>query len=386
MFSRKIRNIPEAMSIRFNQMVYEKKKQGERIITLSLGEAFFDIPPFCFSEADFKQGYHYTDSRGLPALREKIASHYQKSYQGSIDPDPELLITAGSKIAIYMALQCLLNDGDEVFIHEPAWVSYTEQVHLLGGVPKFFPYWEKVDAFEAYLTPKTKVIILNNPNNPTGYLYSKNELKLIYKICQARGIFLLVDEAYSDFVPITSKFYSAVNLSDTKENLVVVNSLSKNFGMSGWRVGYAIGHADFIRQLLKVNQHLVTCAPTFLQIYMSQHFDKVLEITLPQVQQLLLKRARVKKLIDELGLFVLEGDAAFYFFLKIDAHNSMEFALNLFEKHGISVVPGIAYGENCHHFVRVSIGTESIEAIKEALSVIKTELVSTPLSLVSALA
>ena len=152
------------------------KADGRKIITLSLGEAFFDIPSFDYNDIDVDAGYHYSDSLGLPSLRKKISNYYAKQYDVSVNPDNELLITAGSKPAIFMCMLTVLNRDDEVLVHEPAWLSYQEQVRLAGGKAKFIPYSESILNFSQYFTNKTKMLILNNPNNPQGKLYSKEDL------------------------------------------------------------------------------------------------------------------------------------------------------------------------------------------------------------------
>ncbi|MEY8213731.1 MAG: pyridoxal phosphate-dependent aminotransferase [Colwellia sp.] len=366
-----VKNIPQALSVYINQVAYDLKKQGKDIITLSLGEAFFDIPEFDYNDIDLKQGYHYSDSLGLPSLREKIAGYYHKHYNVKFDSESEILITAGSKPAIFMCMLTVLDKGDEVLIHEPAWLSYQEQAKLAGGEAKFIPYHENSFNFKTYFTDKTKMLILNNPNNPQGKLYSKDELVDIYNQCKKHQIFLLVDEAYSDFV-IDDQFISAGSALKDKENLFIVNSLSKNFGMSGWRIGYVVSNKYLIHQLLKLNQHLITCAPTLLMLYTDKHFDKLQNSTLPQAVKVTEKRLQIIEIINNMGMNYLSGSATFYIFLDVSKYKGSTFdlAMYLLVKHGIAVVPGIAYGESTEGFIRISVGTEDIETTIFALQVI----------------
>jgi aspartate aminotransferase/aminotransferase len=370
--STKVRNIPEALSIYINQLVYDQKRKGKDITTLSLGEAYFEIPMFSFAKLDFVKGYHYSDSRGVPELRQKITEFYKREYGAVIDPKEEILVTAGSKPAIFFAMQATLNQGDEVLIHEPGWLSYQEQARLVGATPAFIPYDCPIEQFHRHFNAKTRMLVINNPNNPAGRVYTLDELRALYEQCRPRGIYILVDEAYSDFV-IDDRFHSMATVVPNKDGIIVVNSLSKNMGMSGWRVGYVVGAAQLISEILKLNQHLITCAPTILQYYMAQYFDDVTKITLPQVREMVEKRKRVASLMDELGLTRMAGGSTFYFLVDISPFNgtALEFALDLLFNHQIAVVPGSCYGQSTARFIRVGVGTESEERIHDALLVIK---------------
>lgn len=371
-FSKKVSAIPEALSIYINQLVYDLKRKGKDIISLSLGEAYFDIPMFDFKKLDFVKGYHYADSQGIPELRNKIASFYKKTYNTYIDADNELLISAGSKPIIFMAMQATLNAGDEVLIHEPAWLSYPEQAKLVGATPRFIPYDCPIEKFTDHFSDKTRMVIINNPNNPAGKIYSKEELTKLYEICRPRGIYVMVDEAYSDFV-IDDQFHSMASIVPDKDGIIIVNSLSKNMGMSGWRVGYIVSTPDLIRQVLKLNQHLITCAPTILLSYMAKYFDEVTAITLPQVRDVVEKRQRIARMLKEEGLSRMAGNSTFYLFVDIKdfSGSSMDFALYMLLFNSVAVVPGSAYGASTERFVRVSIGTESEERIHDAVLMMK---------------
>jgi len=365
--------VSEAVSIRINQKVYDLKRAGHDPIVLSLGEAFFDIPMMEFGALDFERGYHYSDTQGLPGLRRKIAEYYGERYYAPVDGGREIMITAGSKVAIYMALLAVLNSGDEVAVHEPCWLSYPHQATLCGGGTVHIPYFAEPGEFPSYYTDKTRAIIVNNPNNPSGRLYSNENLRTVYEGCLARGMWMIVDEAYSDFI-IDRPYNSMAELVPDKKSLIIVNSLSKNMGMSGWRIGYAIASAETIDVLMKMNQHLVTCAPTILMQYVEKYFDDILQCTLPQVIQIVEKRKRVVRMIDDLGIERLPGETTYYLFLGIGNYkgDSEKFAATLLERRRISVVPGSAYGKSTDRFIRIGVGTESEERIWEALQAIRS--------------
>lgn len=380
--SNRANEIPEALSIYINQIVYDLKRHGRDIISLSLGEAFFDIPMFDFKKLDADKCAHYSDTQGIPELRRKISDFYNKYYGAPVDPDNEMMITAGSKIAIFMAMQGTLNQGDEVLIHEPAWLSYQEQARLVGAVPKFIPFACPPEEFDHHFSERTRMLIINNPNNPAGRVYTRAELVRIVEVCREHGIYVLVDEAYSDFL-INETFVSMATVAPNKEGVIIVNSLSKNMGLSGWRIGYVITSPDLLKVLIKLNQHLITCAPSILVYYLEQYFDQIIGITLPQVRAVVEKRARIEKMIDGIGLTCLKGGATFYFFVSIDGYpgTSLDLAMQLLLTKGVAVVPGSAYGASTERFVRVSIGTESEERIWEALKILRDVIDSRELDL-----
>ncbi len=371
-FSNIVEFAQQAISIKYNNRAYELKRAGRQLVVLSLGEAFFEIPLHDFSQLPLPEGYHYSHSRGTPQLRKRIADYYFREYNVQVDPETEILITPGSKAAIHFVLMSMLNPGDEVLMHEPLWVSYPEQVRLTYGVPIQIPHDVGVEQYDRYMTDRTKVLIVNNPSNPRGSVFDDDSMDGIIKIARERDLLLLADEAYSEFV-VDRHFKSFGTMDDTKTHVVVCNSLSKNFGLSGWRLGYVIGHHRLIDQVLKVIQHLVTCPATILQHYVERHFDDILKTTRPQIQEVVAKRQAVSRYVTKAGLDQLAGDATFYLFLSIapSALGSEAFCDRLLEEEGICVVPGVGYGKSCDAFVRISVGTEPLETICRALDRIK---------------
>ncbi len=369
--SRNTSGVADALSIRYNAKVYALQRAGRPVRVLSLGEAFFDLPEVDVRDLPYPASFHYSDSRGLPELREKIAAYYGSAYATPVDPNREIVVTAGSKAAIYMTLLAVLDEGDEVLIPEPAWVSYTEQVRLCRGVPVGIPYTVEPAEWERYVTPRTKALILNNPHNPTGFRYSAEVLRALVALARRHGIWLLCDEAYSDFTP--EPFLSVAHFDPAKEHVAVFNSISKNYGISGWRLGYAIANPALTNEVLKVNQHLVTCPATILEYYVARHFETILDVTKPQIRRLLETRAEVARRMDRIGLAYLPGDSTFYFFVSIapSALSSEAFCTRLLDENAICVVPGIGYGRSCDAFVRVSIGTEPLETLTGALAELK---------------
>jgi len=272
-----------------------------------------------------------------------------------------------------------LNPGDEVLIHEPAWVSFPEQVKLAHGVPVQIPYTESIFNFEKYVSEKTKLIIVNNPNNPTGRVFNLQEMSYLHELAKKYNLFILSDEAYSDFVINKDEFISFGHLDIERKHTILINSISKNFGISGWRLGYLITNKSLIEQILKINQHLITCPSTILEYYISKHFDEIISITKPQILNLINKRKNINEYLDSINLKYLPGTATFYFFISIEPSNlsSEEFCFSLLRDYKISTAPGIGYGKTCDKFIRVAIGSESVERIKDGLNKIKTLILET---------
>lgn len=362
--------IRQAESIRCNNLVYEMKAAGRDVITLSLGEAFFDIPLPDFAHVTAAGLHHYSHSRGLPELRQRLADYYGKQCHVQVGGDDEIIVTAGSKAAIYMTLLAALDPGDEVIIPEPFWVSYPDQVRLCGGQPVMVPHQVSIFDIGSYISRRTRAIVLNNPNNPTGHVYSAEALRLLHDLADRNGLLLIVDEAYNEFIPSDTEFVSAGTFDQAKQHTVIVNSMSKNYGISGWRIGYVIAHRQLTDQILKINQHLVTCASTILQGYLAEHFDQLIGITRPQIRRTVALRNKVSEWLSASGIATLPGSASFYLFASLgrSALGSVAFATTLLRERAISVVPGIGYGASCDRYIRISVGTEPEDRVARGVA------------------
>lgn len=360
--------ISQALSIQVNNLVYELKSRGEDVVVLSLGEAFFDIPLMGFDDLPMPDGYHYSHSRGDAELRARLARYYRQDYGVPVDAGTEVIVTAGSKIGIHMSLMAILNPGDEVLVLEPAWVSYSEQIKLCHAVPVMVPYDRSVFELGEFITERTRAIIVNNPHNPIGSVMPLGELEFLHALADREDLYLLADEAYSEFV-LDDSFVSMGTLDPEKRHTIICNSMSKNYGMSGWRIGYVISNPQLLGEILKINQHLITCPPTILQHYLARHFDEILEITRPQIAEVVTRRRELAAFMEEHGMSCLPGIATFYFFVSIEgsALSSVEFCTRLLNEHHVSTVPGIGYGASCDRFIRVSIGTESMERTRTGI-------------------
>ena len=376
--AKSVEDVATAMSIKFNNFGNAMRAAGEDVTICSFGEAYFDIPLFPFDTLPFPSLYHYSDSRGLPGLRQKLAAYYHGQYGVPVDAGSEVIVTAGSKLGVHMSFMALLEPGDEVVVPEPAWVSYSEQVRLCHGEPIMVPHDVPVTELESWVTPRTRAIVICSPQNPTGRVYTRDELRYLHRVAKEHGIYLISDEAYSDFVS-TEPFVSCGLDDPEKEHTIICNTMSKGWGLSGWRIGYLISNAAVMTQLLKISQHLMTCPPTILEQYLERHFDDILAITKPQIREVVEKRAMLGRYMDEIGLRYMDGSATFYFFVSIapSTLGSEEFGMRLLSEHKVVAVPGVGYGRSCDGYMRVGIGTESMDRMKAALRAIKALIEAT---------
>jgi aspartate/methionine/tyrosine aminotransferase len=373
-FSKISQSLGPASSILLNERVYELKRNGKNPIILSYGEAPFDMSGIDFSGIDMNRGAHYSESRGVPDFLDALKEYYFQQHGVKINQSANLMVTCGSKIGCYIALSSILNAGDSILLHEPSWVSYREHAKLCGASTSFIPYNISPLDFEKYINKcgNIKALILNNPNNPRGYVYNKDELIFLANLCKKKGLFLVLDESYSEYVT-DNIFFTGANLISEYENVIVLNSISKNFGLSGWRVGYVLASKEFINTANSLNQHLITCAPTVLQLYLAKNLSTLHKMSLEKIYELQKKRKNVESILNNLGFEYLSGGATFYFFLDMSSYhiNSQEFVLDLLREEGVAIIPGSSYGASTSSFLRLSIGAEPLERIELGLSKVK---------------
>ena len=361
----------KAMSIYINELVYDLKSQNLDICTLSLGEAFFELEKPNFDHYEVDDLVHYTSSRGHPRLLQTLKKYYKSMHDAVVDTE-EIMVTSGSKIAIYMSIMhSLTMSKKKVAILEPAWLSYVEQVSMAGGEPINFGMNEAIDQVLDALDDSFCCLIINNPNNPSGLRYTEKDLRQLFQTCKQFGINVIVDEAYSEFIPSEQEFVSSSRFISEYDNVITVSSLSKNMGMSGFRIGYLVSNPKIVDAIIKYNQHLITCAPTILQIYIADKFFDILEQTKPQIEKITKKRQKVLDHCRFKNITILEGDSTFYFMMKIQNTESIfDFCMRLLLNDHLSVVPGKAYGESCENYIRIAIGTETLERITSAIDLI----------------
>jgi aminotransferase len=346
------------------------------VISLGIGEPDFTTPDSILQAGirSLQSGKtHYTSNSGTLELRQALSKHIQERYGVSYDPQKELVITVGVSEALYLALTAILNPGEEVIIPTPCFVAYQAEVSLAGGVPVEIPsrmednFQPRPADIEAAITPRTKAILIGYPNNPTGAVVSRKILAEILELAERYDLLVLSDEIYDQLVyGISHVCFPA--LPGARGRTLLLGGFSKDYAMTGWRIGYAAGPAELIKGLLRIHQYTIMCAPTTAQ-------DAALEALLhgqQYVDDMAAEYNRRRKLIvgglNDVGLPTFEPRGAFYAFPKITASGMDEeaFAQKLLEEERVAVIPGSAFGAGGEGFVRCSYAT-AYEDIEEAL-------------------
>lgn len=345
-------------------------------ISLGVGEPDFDTPWRIREEGIYsleRGRTFYTSNAGLKDLKSEISKYLERKIEVSYDPNKEIIVTVGGSEGIDIALRAMLDPGDEVLIPQPSYVSYLPCAVLADGKPVVIPLQEKnefrltKDELEAAITPRTKILVLPFPNNPTGAVMTREDLEPIAEVVKKYDIFVLSDEIYSELT-YKDKHVSIASLPGMKERTLVINGFSKSFAMTGWRLGYVCAPREIAEQMLKIHQYAILCAPTNSQ-YAAIEGLKHCEDEVQNMRTAYNQRRRF--LLHEfkrMQLDCFEPFGAFYVFPNIQEFGmrSEEFATRLLEEEKVAVVPGSAFGESGEGFIRVSYAY-SLEDLKEAI-------------------
>lgn len=349
------------------------------VISLGVGEPDFDTPWHVREEGIYsleKGRTFYTGNSGLLELREEIGRYLDRRFGLSYSTD-EILVTVGGSEAIDIGFRTMLDPGDEVIIPEPCYVSYLPCVKLAGGVPVRLPLEEK-DQFKltkekllSAITDKTKILVLPFPNNPTGAILSREELQIIADIVKEHDLFVMSDEIYSE-LNYEGGHVSIASIPGMRERTIVINGFSKSYAMTGWRLGYAAGPKEIMKQMLKIHQFVIMCAPTTSQYAAIEALRNGDEDVRRMRESYDERRRFLVNALNEMGLPCFEPKGAFYVFPNISAYGmtSEEFARRLLEQERVAVVPGTAFGECGEGFLRISYAY-SIDNLKKALDKIE---------------
>jgi len=372
-FSDRARRLPPSKFAEIRRLVIERTD----LIRLELGEPDFDTPKHIKEAAieAINEGFtHYTSAEGLIELREAVARKLKRENRIEADPETEILITDGGLGAIFAIIQSLVNAGDEVLVFDPAWPRYLQNVWLVGGVPKRIFLGEKdgfvphVDEIKKHVTKKTKLIILNTPNNPTGAVVPKNVIEEIGDLAVERDLTLILDEVYERIV-YEAKHSSLAAHSDLKDHIITVFSLSKTYAMTGWRIGYAVSHANIIKAMSKVGGYANACRTSFAQKAAIAALDGPQECVENMVKEYRKRRDLMVERLKEMNSFsVTKPAGAFYLYprLLLDVE-SPDFTKQLIEKAKVAVMPGTAFSMKGEKDVRISYAN-SMEKISKAMN------------------
>jgi aminotransferase len=346
-------------------------------ISLGVGEPDFDTPWHIRDEGIYsleKGRTFYTSNSGLMELKEEISAYLTRKCYVNYDPRHEIMITVGGSEAIDIAMRAMLDPGDEVIIPQPSYVSYLPCVVLADGVPVPLPLQEKdqfkltPDLLEAAITPRTKVLVLPFPNNPTGSIMTAEDLKPIVDLVIKHDLFVISDEIYGALT-YSGEHVTIASFPGMKERTVLINGFSKAYAMTGWRLGYACAPQLILDQMLKIHQFAIMCAPTTSQyaaVEALRNGDEDVDMMREAYNQ---RRRFLVHTFNKMGLKCFEPFGAFYVFPSIKSlgMSSDEFAVKLLEAEKVAVVPGTAFGDSGEGFLRISYAY-SLEELKEATS------------------
>ncbi len=375
--SDKITNIKPSGIRRFFDIVSEM----EDAISLGVGEPDFDTPWHIRDEGIYsleKGKTFYTSNAGIKELRQEICNYYGRKQGVVYNPLTEALVTVGGSEGIDLALRCMLNPGDEVIIPTPCYVSYEPCTVMADGVPVILPLKNEnqfrltPEELEGAITEKTKILILAFPNNPTGAIMEKEDLEAIAPIIEKHDLFVISDEIYSE-LSYKSKHVSICSIPGMRERTIIINGFSKAYAMTGWRLGYALGPEAIIKQMIKLHQFAIMCAPTTSQYAAVEALKNGDEDVAEMTEAYNQRRRYLMNEFKEMNLPCFEPFGAFYVFpcIKEFGMTSEEFALKFLEEEKVAVVPGTAFGDCGEGFLRISYAY-SIEDLKVAIGRLKS--------------
>lgn len=370
-----------------NQKITEVKPSGIRkffdivsempdAISLGVGEPDFDTPWHIRDEGIYsleKGKTFYTSNAGLMDLRREISNYIQRKQNIVYDPNKEILVTVGGSEAIDVALRCMIDAGDEVIIPQPCYVSYEPCTTMADGVPVFIPLKNEnefrltAQELEDAITEKTKVIILAFPNNPTGAIMEKEDLEKIAEVIIRHDLFVISDEIYSE-LSYQNDHVSIATLPGMRERTIMINGFSKAYAMTGWRLGYACGPEVILKQMIKLHQFAIMCAPTTSQYAAVEALRNGDEDVAEMRESYNERRRYLMHVFKQMELPCFEPYGAFYVFpcIKEFGMTSEEFAMRFLEEEKVAVVPGTAFGDCGEGFLRISYAY-SIEDLKVAI-------------------
>ncbi|MDK2784718.1 MAG: aspartate aminotransferase [Bacillota bacterium] len=390
--ARRAQGIGASPTLAMNARAKEMKKQGIDILSFTVGEPDFDTPEH-IAEAGItaiREGFtRYTPAAGIPELKEAICVKLKR--ENGLDYDPaDVVVSNGAKHAIYNALQALIDEGDEVIIPAPYWVSYTEMVKLNGGVPVVVPtraedgFKLTPSSLKAAITPRTKAIFINSPNNPTGAVYSRAELEALAEILVAHGIVIIADEVYEKLLYDGATFTSVAALGpEVKDLTVTINGVSKTYAMTGWRIGYAAAPRELAQAMANIQSHATSNPNSIAQKAAVAALMGPQEPVRRMLDEFARRRERMVAGINALpGFKCRKPEGAFYIFADVSElfgrtlrgqkiTGSVSLAELLLVEAHVAVVPGAAFGDD--RYVRFSYAT-SMASIEKGLVRLKEVL------------
>lgn len=362
------------------------RSEGRNVVDLSGGDPDFPTAPNV-TEAGIqamREGFtHYAPSRGIPQLLQAIANKLRSENGAAYDPQREIIVMPGAKQTIFVAAQALLNPGDDVILFDPAWVSYAPCAELAGARPVYVPMSTQTSpqqlraGLESAISPSTRLIIVNSPGNPTGQVWTREQLDVVADAAKSHNIWVMSDEIYEKLIFDGLKHISIASLPGMLERTMIVNGLSKSHAMTGWRLGYIAGPAPLISEMLKIHQHSSTCAPSFVQKASVIAFEGPQDYTDYMVGRYKQRRDMLVAGLNAIpGITCEAPQGAFYAWPDIvgTGLSSSEFTDRLLDAEAVAVTPGQAFGPAGEGFVRLSFANsdemlaDGVERIRRTMA------------------
>ncbi len=375
--AQRLKQIIPSASMAMAQKILDKAGYGKEVIDLTWGQPDFDTPQH-IKEAAFeaiKSGRNgYTASTGILELRTAIADFHNSCYQALYNPQTEVLVTPGAKQGLMYLMQALINPGDEVILFEPCWLSYRDMILLNGGFPRFIPAGEKLapdlSRLKETVSSKTKAILINNPVNPSGYVFKKSELAQIAQIAERNDLYIISDEIYDRIV--FTEFISLSEFNNLRDRLIIANGFSKTYAMTGWRIGYLLGCERIISKVSLIHQHTATCAAAPSQYAALAALQGRQDMVDNMVETYKERRDFMVKGLNSTSFSIVPPDGTFYAMLDVSqiGEHAGGNAEELLKKYGIASIDGVSYGQSAEDYVRLSL-TKNKEQLAEAIERLK---------------
>lgn len=372
-----VSNIANEIHPSLTRRLFDKAKEYDNVIDLTLGDPDYPTPPeVCEAGCKaIREGKtKYTANAGLLELRTAVAEKVKNETGIEYDPSKNVIITVGAMGALYLLIKSYINEGDEVLIPAPYWINYGQMVTMSGGVPVAVSsdkegFALSTELLEKAVTPRTRMMIINTPCNPTGEVYTKESLEAIAEIAKKHTLLVVADEAYSCILFDDAKFTSIIDIPGMRDLTILVNSFSKRYSMTGWRVGYAVGDENIISAMTRFQENVASCCPQSSQYAAIAALRGSQDSVDEMVKGYQRRRDMVVEGINKIDkLSCRKPQGTFYVFVDISktGMNSSDFSFDLLDKAQVAVVPGITYGEDGDSYVRIAL-TRNDEEIREAI-------------------
>lgn len=384
MYAQRLQNLRPSATLAINAKAIELKKQGIDILKFGTGEPDFDTPDHIkkAAKAALDEGFtKYTNTTGIPELKAAVADKFKRDNNIQCKPE-DCIVSVGGKQALFNIFMALLNPDDEVLVPSPYWVSYADMVMVAEGVVKTIDtrsnrFKLTAEMVKGAITPKTKILILNSPSNPTGMIMERAEIEKIAKLALKHHFFVISDEVYEYFLYDGREHFSIASLPEMKELAFTVNAVSKTYSMTGWRIGYMTGPREFIEPISNLQSHSTSNPCSIAQKAALAALIGPQDCVRTMVDEFQKRRDFVYKAFNQIpGLKFEKPEGAFYAFVDISGHkinDSFKMTEFLMEKARVAVVPGGAFGNEGNQFIRFSFAS-AMNDIEEGLSRISTVL------------